>query len=578
MVVIYIYNLTNKEISLALREFSDLLEIKGENKFKVRAYYNASRRIGNINDSLKEMVEKNQLKEIQGIGSGIAAVIKELFEYGYCQELEELRTELPSGILELIKIPGLGPKRAHQLYYELEIHTIEDLNKALKDHQVQSVKGFGEKTEEKLITALKNYQRYQGVILLHQALTESERIMSYLRKSEDIIRMECVGSIRRGKDLIGDINILVSSSNTQALMDYLLALPVVKEVINSGVNRNSLITDSNIQIDIRVVNNEEFPTALHYFTGSKEHNLRIRKLANEHGYKLYEYGIFKDDERLEVADEVDIYQMLGLDYIIPELREDRGEIEAALSGKLPASITLSDIRGELHCHSRYSDGAYSIEEMVQAARKRGYNYIAITDHSRSLRVAHGMSPETLKKQLKEIDKLQEKFTDIRIIKGIEVDILNDGSLDYSDQLLSQLDLVIASIHTGFNQSEEQITSRIISAMENRYVNIIAHPRGRILKRRGSYQVNLEKVIKSAAKTGTALEINASPYRLDLDDLSVKFAKEYGVKIAINTDAHHNKELEDMKLGVTVARRGWLEKEDVLNTMDTERLLSFLRED
>lgn len=567
--------LTNKEIAGMLRELAGLLEINGENRYRVRAYYNASRKIMESSEDLKKLAKEGRLKEIPGIGEGIAATIREIFENGYCPPLEEIKGELPTGVLELIQIPGLGPKRAHQLFYELGIQDVADFKRALEQGRIRKLKGFGPKTEENLLKALQEYERYREAILLFQALNYSEEILNYLRKGKDVIRVARSGSLRRQKELIGDLDILVASKNNKGVMEYFTAWPGVQEVLLQGESKTSIITDEQVQVDLRVVSEEEFPAALQYFTGSKEHNLRLRERAKKFGLKLNEYGLFEGEKRLKLEREADIYQALELDYIIPELREDRGEIAAAARGNLPESVSLEDIRGDLHMHSRFSDGAHTIEEMVEAARARGYQYLAITDHSQSLRVAHGMTPETLEEEMKEIDRLQEKYDDITILKGIEVDIDYDGSLDYSDEVLSRLDLVIASIHTGFNQDREQITTRIIKAMENPYVNIIAHPQGRILKRRRAYDLDLERIIKKAAETGTCLEINASPYRLDLDDLSVKRAREEGVKIAINTDSHHINEFADMALGVAVARRGWLEKDDIINTMEIDELLKYL---
>ncbi len=565
----------NKEIAVMLSELADLLEISGENPFRVRAYANAARKIMESSEDLKKLAAEDRLEDIKGIGKGIAATIKDTFINGYCPPLEEIKGELPTGVLELIKLPGLGPKRAHQLFYQLGIQDLEDFKKALKEGEVKELKGFGPKTEKKLLDSLERYQSYQKVYLLHHATLKAEEIVEYLRKSDKIDLVEKTGSIRRRKELIGNIDILAASNKNEEAVEYFTAYPFIKEVHVEGKDKTSAIIEGNIQVDFRVVSKGEFPVALQYFTGSREHNDRLRKWAGNMGYSFNEYDLFKGDKRVSIDGEADLYRTLGLDYIIPELREDRGEIEAAASGRLPASIKLKDIKGDLHMHSRFSDGAYSIEEMARTASKLGYQYIAITDHSQSLKVAQGMTPETLIQQMEEIDRIQEFFQDIRILKGVEVDINSDGSLDYNNELLEKLDLVIASIHTGFNQSEEQITSRIIKAMENPCVNIIGHPQGRILKRRKPYMVDMEKVIQAAAETGTCLEINSSPYRLDLDDLMVKRAKEAGVKVAINTDAHHKNEFADIQLGVAVARRGWLTGNDVLNTMEIDELMDFL---
>ncbi|MFP4016589.1 MAG: DNA polymerase/3'-5' exonuclease PolX, partial [Halanaerobiales bacterium] len=546
------YEITNKEIASILNEIAYLMEINGENKFKVRAFYNVSRRIAEIDEELYILAKEGELEKIKGIGKGIAAAIRDILDEGYSPQLEELKGELPEGLLEMVNIPGLGPKRAHQLYEELAIDSLESLRTALKDGRVSQLKGFGEKSEEKLLKSLKNYEDYRQVHILYRALLKSEEVKQYLEQCEYISRMETAGSTRRRKELIGDIDILAASDNGKELSDFFADAPFVKEIIVKGNKKTSILTENNFQIDLRIVSEDEFPAALQYFTGSKEHNVKMRERAKKYGYKLNEYGLFdteNNEKRIELKDEADIYHALDLEYIIPELREDRGEIEAAEEGKLPESVRFSDIKGDLHMHSRYTDGAYTIEELIAEARKRGYQYIAITDHSQSLRVAHGMSTESLLRQIEEIDRLREKYNDIKILKGIEVDIDFEGNLDYPDDILARLDLVIASIHSGFNQSREQITRRVVRAMENPYVNIIAHLRGRLIKKRNGYPIDVEAVIEKAAETGTCLEINASPYRLDIDDVICRQAKARGVKIAINTDSHHLSEFDDMILGV-----------------------------
>lgn len=568
-------NMTNIEIASILNELAYIMEINGKNKFKVRAYYNASRRIEELDEELHILAEDGELEKIKGIGKGIAAAIREILEEGYSPLLEELKEGLPDGLLELVNIPGLGPKRAHQLYEELSIDDLESLKKALNEGRVRSLKGFGKKSEEKLLKSLKNYEDYRQVHILYKALLKSEEIKSYLEQNKMVTFLETAGSTRRRKELIGDIDILVASNFGQEVSDFFVEAPFIKEVIVKGDKKTSVLTENDFQIDLRIVSEEEFPAALQYFTGSKEHNVKMRERAEKYGLKLNEYGLFKGDKRIKLSNEADIYHALDLDYIIPELREDRGEIEAAEEGRLPDSVQFKDIKGDLHIHSRYTDGAYPIEELIQEARKRGYNYIAITDHSQSLRVAHGMSIESLLKQMDEIDRLQGKYKDIKIFKGIEVDIDFEGNLDYPDDILDRLDLVIASIHSGFNQSEEQITYRIINAMKNPHVNIIGHLRGRIIKKRESYPVDVNRIIDMAVETRTSLEINASPYRLDIDDIICKKAKDRGVKVAINTDTHHLSEFDNMILGIAVARRGWLGREDIINTMELNQLEDFL---
>lgn len=570
------YELTNKEVAKMLSEYADLMKIKGENRYKIRAYTNAARKITDISQELRELVAEDNLQEIKGIGKGIATTIREIFKEGYCSPLEELKTELPSGVLELIKIPGLGPVRAHDLFYKLGIKDVEQLKEALAAGKVRKIKGFGVKTEEKLRNSLADYERYQGVIFIGEALLQSEKIIQFLREGTDIINnIAVIGDIRRKKEVMKTIDILIASNNPEEVKNYIDESSFISKIVEKDTDFISITTEEGLKVIFRIVSETEFPVSLQYFTGSAEHNDTLRKLAVKNGYQLKQDGLYKDEQRIKIREEKEIYKKLGLNFIIPELRENRGEIKAARNGVLPESIKLSDIKGDLHMHSRYSDGAHSIEALVKAACKKDYNYIAITDHSQSLQVAHGLSPETLLEEGKEIDKLQEKYN-LKIFKGIEVDILTDGKLDYSDEVLSKLDLVIASIHIGLNQSKEKITTRIIKALKNPYVNILGHPQGRILGRRSSYSVDMDRVIETAVQTNTCLEINASPYRLDLDDVMVKKAREAGVKIVINTDAHHIEELEDMVLGIGVARRGWLEKDDVLNTMNVEQLERFFR--
>ncbi|MGM0602385.1 MAG: DNA polymerase/3'-5' exonuclease PolX [Bacillota bacterium] len=576
--------LTNKEVSKLLSEFADLLAINGENQFKIRAYNNAARKIQSLEEDLSELIEKNSLEDIKGIGKGIAGTIKEIFENGFSQEMEELKRELPAGVLEMINIPNLGPKRAHQLYYELGLKSVSELREALENNKVRDLKGFGAKSEEKLLKGLENYKKYVDKIIISKAVVEAHKLIDSLKSSvnKDIIKnIEICGSTRRRKELIGDIDILIACADEdkEVLSRKITELELTDEVIGAGDKKVSIITCDGLQADFRLVSSQEFPSALHYFTGSQAHNVRMRQIAKDHNLKLNEYGLFRDDDtKVDIESEKDIFEHLGLQYIIPELREDSGEIEAAAENRLPVSIEVNDIQGDLHMHSRYSDGAFTIEEMAEAARERGYSYIAITDHSESLKVANGMSVERLKKQIQEIDELNAGLHGFRILKGIEVDIMPDGSLDFEDDVLSELDLVIASIHSSFAMTEEEMTARIIKAVKNPEVNILAHPRGRILGGREAYKVDMNQVIEAASEASTALEINSSPHRLDLDDKWARRAKEAGVLITINTDAHHYREFADIEYGTAVARRGWLEKDDVINTFSLDKLMKFLRED
>lgn len=571
-------DITNKEIAKLISEFADLLAIKGANDFKIRAYSNAARKIESLSDDITELAEDDKLEEINGIGSGIAESIKEILEFGIIEEMEAIKQELPAGVVEMTNIPGLGPKTAHKFYYELGIDNLNSLEEALENGEVRGLKGFGKKSEEKLLHALHNYEQYVDKIILAQAVKNAREIIAEIKEkieSEYFNEIKMCGSARRAKEMTGDLDILIATDKAEKLSDLLIELDFVEEVIGAGKTKVSIRTTRGIQTDFRMVSSEEFPSALHYFTGSKAHNVRMRQLAKDKNLKLNEYGLIRNDgSKLNINSEKDIFNELGLDYIIPELREDQGEIEAAQEGKLPKSIELDDIKGDLHLHSRYSDGAFTIKEMAEAAQKRGYQYIAVTDHSQSLSIAGGLSVERLEKQIEEIDQLNEEMSDFNILKGVEVDILKDGSLDYSDRILEKLDFVIASIHSHFNMPAAEMTERIIKAVKNPHVNLIGHPRGGMLGGRAPYQFDLDKVIETAAKSNTALEINSSPQRLDLNAKWARKVKKAGGLISINTDAHHYKEYDDIELGVATARRGWLEKEDVINCLDYQELIEF----
>lgn len=568
--------ISNKEVAGILMEMAALLELHGENIYKIRAYQNAARNLTSLQEELALLIKEDRLEEVKGIGKGIATTIKEIYVAGYSPLLEELQRKTPAGLLELIKIPGLGPATVYQLHKEAGIKGPADLKEALKEGRLRGLKGFGPKRLERLLSGLRDYEKYRQVELLYHGLLKAEEIKSYLEEFQGLIKLETVGGLRRGRELIQEIDLLAVTASAPELRDFFLQLPFVDQVIEKKERKIRIVTEDSFPVNLIVVREEEYPTASIYYTGSRDHVSRLVRQAADYGYQLTAAGLFKEGKRIGVKDERGLYELLGLDYIIPELRENRGELEVARTGKLPVSINLSDIKGDLHLHSHYSDGSHSIREIVEEARRRGYQYIAITDHSASLQVAGGLSIDSLLRQMEEIEALQEEYPDIKIFKGSEVDIAPDGGLDYPDEILARLDLVIASIHTGFNQSEKEITGRIIKAMENPHVNIIGHPRGRLLKRREAYPVNMDEVIRAARATGTCLELNASPYRLDIDDLICRKAKEEGVMIAFNTDAHNLAELDYMVLGLMTARRGWLERRDVINALELEELSPLLK--
>ena len=568
------HSFSNKEISDMLSEYTDLMKIFDENKYRVRAYDNASRIVSDRTIDLEKMVKEDNLEEINGIGEGIAGTIKDIFEKGYCEELEELREQLPAGFEELLNIPGLGPKTAGKFLEEMEIKNIDDLKKALQNKEVRKLKGMGAKTEENLLEALKEYEEYTNYINLDQALKTSEKLIEKLKEnSDEILKIETAGSTRRKKIKIGDIDILISVKNKKDhnLLETIRNLAEIQDILLEGETKISARTTEGLQVDFRMVTDEEYPAALMYFTGSKYHNVRLRQIAKDKNYKLNEYGVFEDDKRLDADSEAEIYELLDLKYIEPEIREDKGEIEAAQNDGLPNLITIDDIQGDFHVHSNYSDGALSIEEMVKAAKERGYKALAFTDHSQSLNIANGLSVERVKKQWKEIEEVRENHPDFLILKGIEVDIKKDGTLDYDDEILSGFDLVIASVHNNFNLPADEMTNRIVKAMKNPHIDILGHPTGRMLGNRTPFEFDYDKVLETALENDVILEINASPSRFDLNDEMAMDAIRSGVKLTINTDAHHPDQYNYMEYGIYIARRAWAENDNIINTYGPEQL-------
>lgn len=568
----------NFEVAFIFYDIADILEIKGENFFKIRAYRKAAHTIENLPMDVKELAGESRLQEIEGIGKALEEKIREIINTGTCRYYEELKKDFPRGLVEMLKIPGLGAKKIKVIYDNLGISSIEELDKAARAHKIRELPGMGVKTEQSILKGIQTLKGQGDRVQLAIALPVANRIMEILSGMKEVSKVAIAGSLRRRKEMVKDIDIVVATEAAETLVENFLKLPIISRVLAEGLSKVSVVLNAGIQVDLRLVKPQEFYSALQHFTGSKEHNTKLRSLALKMGYKLNEYGIFEKegDGVFCPKSETELYSKLDMPYIIPELREDRGEIEAALQDGLPDLVKLEDIRGDLHLHSDFSDGVSSIEEMVKKAKELGYEYIAITDHSKSLKVARGLDESRLRQQLELIKGINERVKGIRILTGIEVDILPDGSLDFDDDILKELDVVIASIHSGFKQDKTTITSRIVNACHNRYVNIIAHPTGRLLGRREPYDVDMDEVFEAAAKTGTVLEINSSPDRLDLNDVNVKRAAEMGIKIAINTDAHGTEALSDMMYGVWVARRGWLAAENIINTYSLEQLLEFLK--
>lgn len=568
----------NLELSRIFEQIAKILKIKGENPFKIRAYEKITSVLENLPIDIETIYHQGGLSNIPGVGTGITKKIEEFLTTGKLEYYEKMKETIPSGVIELLDISEVGPKTARLLYEELGVDNIGKLEKAVKGHRIKGLPGMGEKSEDNILRGIELFKRRKERVLLGTALPLAEEIVGGLRQLKETSKISFAGSLRRKKETIGDIDILVTSQKPEKIIKTFTSLPQVREILAEGPTKSSVTTKDDIHVDVRVVEPISFGAALQYFTGSKAHNIKLRELAVKRSLKINEYGVFdvKTDRRVAGEREEEIYQILNLPFIPPELREDRGEIEAAQENKLPELIKFSQIRGDLHLHTKWSDGANTIKQMAEAAKKRGYKYIAITEHSQSLKFAGGLTEERLKEQIEEIQKLNQEFDGFTILTGIEVDIKSDGSLDYPDEILSRLDVVIAAIHSGFKQESKIITERLVGAMQNRFVSIIAHPTGRLIGYRESYQVDINKMMNIAAETGTILEINAYPERLDLNDVYCRMAKEKGIQLAIETDAHSIDGLEFMNLGVDVARRGWLEEKDIINTLPLDKLVKRLK--
>ncbi len=567
----------NKEIASIFYQIADLLEIKGEIPFKVRAYRRAAQRIENLEDDLEEIYKKKKLREIPGIGDALSKKIGEIIDTGKLEYFEKLKMEVPETLVALMNIPSLGPKKASVLYKKLGIKTVDELKKACEEGKLRKLDGFGEITEKNILRGIQMLERSKGRVLLNVAYNDGYDLINYLNRDGRIISISIAGSLRRMKETIGDIDILVSSNHPDEIMDLFVRYKNVSSTLVKGSTKTSIVLKDGLQVDLRVVEPESYGAALQYFTGSREHNIQIRKIAIKRGLKVNEYGVFRKDtdEYIVGKDEKDVYSVLGLQYIEPELRENRGELEMAQKKKLPKLVGYNDIRGDLHVHSTWSDGSASIKDIARYGEKMGYQYIGIADHSQSLKIANGLSEERLRKKIDEIRRLQEMF-DIRILVGTECDIKPDGKLDYRDEILKDLDYVYAAVHTRFKMSRHEMTGRILKAISNDYVTMLAHPTGRLIGRREPFDIDIEKIIDAAVSTNTFLEINAFPDRLDLNDIHTRMAKDRGAKMVIGTDSHSLSHMSFMRFGIATARRGWLEKEDILNThgfRDVERALS-----
>ncbi|HLR79117.1 MAG TPA: DNA polymerase/3'-5' exonuclease PolX [Bacillota bacterium] len=567
--------INKKDVVKLLETIAIYLEIKGENPFRIAAYRRAAQALERDQRSLAEI---DDFMSIKGIGKGTNALIVEYIETGTSELLKKLEAEIPKGLIPLLHVPGLGGKKLAKLYQELQVTDATSLKNALENGQVEKLPGFGKKSAQNILTALLDVGKQPERFPIARILPIAEKIDQFLQRIPEVQTYSRAGSLRRMSETVGDIDFIVATNEPDKVRDSVLKMEQIKEVHAKGDTKVSITLADvyDVNVDFRLVNAQEFATTLHHFTGSKEHNVKMRQLAKSRGEKINEYGVEIEEtgEILTFPDEKGFFNHFDLHYIPPEIREDTGEVEAASQESIEL-IEIDDIQGDLHMHTTWSDGAQSLEEMVLTAREKGYRYIAITDHSKFLRVANGLNEKRLLQQREEIDRLNEKYPDIRILAGVEMDILPDGEMDFSNDFLQKMDLVIAAIHSSFNQTEEQIMTRMYNALENPYVSIIAHPTGRLIGRRKGYPVNLEKIIERASETNTALEVNANPNRLDLSAKWVQIAQNQGVPIAINTDAHSQQMLDHMKYGVGVARKGWIQKETVINTWSTAKLIEFL---
>jgi DNA polymerase (family 10) len=566
----------NSDIAEILNQVADLLEILGENPFRIRAYRNGSRTVGSFTRNASDMIANNEdLTQFPGIGKDMAGKIKQIVETGTFEMLENLKKHLPPELIKLMNISGLGPKKVAKLYKELNITNLDQLKAAIESQKILEVEGFGEKTIKNILEDIKRLEQKESHRTMISVVQEyANSIVEYLKKAEGIMEVSVAGSVRRQRETIMDLDILVTCKDALKVMDHFVKYDEVVKVLSKGLTKSTVLLRTNLQVDVRAVPQESYGAALQYFTGSKEHSIALRKIAMKKKYKVNEYGVFSGKKRIAGKTEEEVYNKLGLPYIEPELRENRGEIEAAFNGTLPKLITLNDIKGDLHMHTDYTDGHASITKMAQTAQQLGYKYIAITDHTQHVTIAGGLPPSELKKQIKEIASTEIKG--ISILKGSEIDILEDGSLDLPNDILKELDIRVCSVHSKFNLPKEKQTERIIKAMDNPYFNILAHPTGRLINKREPYEVDIEKIMNAAKERNCILELNSFPDRLDLNDIYCKMAKEMGVKIVISTDAHRPGDLEFMRFGIGQARRGWLEPSDVINTFSLSALKKILK--
>ncbi len=568
--------MNNLRISEIFSQIADLLELKGENIFRIRSYRKAALNIQNLPEDISDIAKRNEIRNISGIGQDLEQKILEFIKTGEIELHNKLLKDTPKIALELMSIQGIGPKKAKLISEKLKIKSIGELEEKAKKGSIAALPGFKDKSVQNILRSINFFKKANLRTNLVNAYTIANGLVKKISTLKDAEKVVIAGSTRRMKETVKDIDILVTSNKPDKIMNYFVSGDFVKSVLAKGHTKSSVILKDGIEADLRVVDKKSFGAALCYFTGSKAHNIRLREIAISKGLKLNEYGLFKKNKFISGKNEEEIYKCLGLQYIPCELREDSGEIEAAKDYNIPNLIQAKDILGDLHVHSKYSDGVMSIEDIAKYCLIKGYQYVASTDHSKSLMIANGLDEKTLSKKFKEIDRVNSKIKGITILKSAEVDILSDGRIDYPDAILKEFDIVTAAIHTGFKQSKEMLTKRILKAMDNKYVNIIAHLSGRLIGIREAYELDIKKIIEGAHNTNTALEINGFPDRLDIDDVTSRAAKNKGVKMALSTDAHTKEQLNNMFFSLSVARRGWLEPKDVINTLPLKTLLQKIK--
>ncbi len=561
----------NKEISIFMDRMGDLLEFKGENVFRVNAYRKASRILDQLTEDIEKMEAEGRLRQIQGIGEGIAKDIRDYLATGTIERYITEKKDIPDSALEMMSIPGVGPKSASLVYKELGLKNIDELEKAIQEGKLRELSGFGPKKEENILRGIQLYREGSSRMLLGPAFLLVDEILEYMKPVKAIQRIEPAGSFRRRKESVGDIDILVTAKDPRAVIQHFVKYPGIIDVLGAGDTKSSIRIKGNLQVDLRVVEEDSYGAALQYFTGSKEHNVKLREIARQKGLKV---GVYEGDKKIAGKEESDVYESLGMNWIPPELREDIGEIKLAQEGRIPPLLEFKDLKGDLHCHSTWSDGKHPIEELAEYTQKMGYEYLAITDHSGSLKVASGLSSGDLHEQIKEIKSLNRKYQGFTLLTGNEVDILSDGSMDYPDEILKELDFVIASLHIASKKDEKGNTERILAAIHNPYVTTIGHLTGRMIGERDPYPMDIEAIFKAAAETGTALEINSSYQRMDLKDVHARKAYEMGVILSMGTDTHSIDTFRDVRLGISIARRAGIPPEKILNTWPLEKIHQF----